>query len=136
MNTEKEFKDKNLLLSSSYDGSIKVWNVDATENEPIRTVTNEGSEVNCLALLRKYLLASGHADCKIRIWDLYSDECVKELTGHEGEVTSLVLLNHFLLASASFDGKIILWKQPSCVFNCVIACAKLCLEKISSNFSN
>jgi WD40 repeat protein len=53
-----------------------------------------------LALARKHLLASGHADGKIKLWDLYSNKCVKVLTGHEGEVSSIALLNHELFASA------------------------------------
>jgi len=105
-------KMENLLISCSWDSTIKIWDLNA-KFECIKCISNGGGDVNCMLLLRKHLLLSGDQNKKIKLWNLCTNECVQVLEGHDQEVSSLLLINQELFASASFDGKIILWKKET-----------------------
>ncbi len=54
-------------------------------------------------------LASGSADCSIKIWISNSERCLYELLGHEGAVNCLINLGPGVIVSGSADHSIKLW---------------------------
>ena len=68
-----------------------------------------GGNVHALAVLPDGLLASGHADGVIRIWDPIDGVETGRLQGHEGSVEALAVLPDGRLASGSWDYSIRFW---------------------------
>ncbi|KAF9958950.1 WD repeat-containing protein 12 [Modicella reniformis] len=86
----------NTLYSGGWDHSVRVWDI---ENHVNVTTKHSG------------LLASGHADTIIRLWDPRSEDSsvVKQtLSGHQNWVTSVSWSpsSAYMLASGSYDGLI------------------------------
>ena len=73
------------------------------------TLEGHEGEVYSLAVLEGGRLASGSADCTIKIWDVATRACEATLTGHEGWVGSLAVLEGGRLASGSHDQTIKIW---------------------------
>ena len=59
------------------------------------------------------MLASGSADCSMRLWDVNTKSCVATLAGHTDAVTALAVLADGKLASGSQDGPVRLWDTAS-----------------------
>ncbi len=103
----------NILISCDRQGEIKFWqwNIDRNTDNKIIHELNALSGVTSIALHPNFsLIASGHLDKKIRIWDLQTQELITTLSGHILAVTDL----HFspassLLATASQDRMVKIW---------------------------
>ena len=97
--------DDNVLITGSYDATIKVWDLETCEE--IRTLRGHDSGVRCLQFDDSKLI-SGSLDCTIKIWNWHTGECTRTYAGHADGVIGL----HFdsaLLASASADTTIKIW---------------------------
>jgi len=60
--------NKNQIVSSSYDFSIKLW--DLISGKLIKTLSVGTNETTCLIKLSETKIASGGMDKQIKIWDL------------------------------------------------------------------
>ncbi len=83
------FVGTNFVASGSHDRTLKIF--DITKGYCVKTIFTLSS-CNDLAPIDKEgaVLASGHLDNNIRIWDCRSGELVKELAGiHYGQITSI-----------------------------------------------
>ncbi|KAJ1915973.1 ribosome biogenesis protein ytm1 [Mycoemilia scoparia] len=104
--------DDKKAFSCGWDHSIRTWDMETCTN-----VSTKACDKVCLALdhsLHNGLLATGHADSVIRLWDSRDSgaSMVKmSLTGHKGWVSSLQWSpsSKYILASASHDGTLNIW---------------------------
>ncbi|KAF7724947.1 hypothetical protein EC973_000528 [Apophysomyces ossiformis] len=95
----------NVLMTGSYDKTIRVWNMET--GEVIRTMTGH---TRCVRALQfdDAKLVTGAMDNTLKIWNWHTGQCIRTLEGHTGGVLSL----HFdsrLLASGSTDHTIRVW---------------------------
>ncbi|ARV61527.1 protein kinase [Nostocales cyanobacterium HT-58-2] len=128
--------DGELLASGSWDETIKLWQVSS--GKEIHTLTNDGSWINSVAfspippnpyypeketyvrgfpLLSKasvglgWILASGGADCSVKLWRVSTGVKISTFIGHSDPVWSLAFSpDGQLLASGSADCTIKLWQ--------------------------
>uniref|UniRef100_A0A7E4UX80 LisH domain-containing protein n=1 Tax=Panagrellus redivivus TaxID=6233 RepID=A0A7E4UX80_PANRE len=111
----------NMLVTSSDDGTLRVW--DVLNGNCERTLTGHTNNVNDIAFNKKGdLLVSCSADMSAKIWDVKDGfACVKTITGHDHSITSVAFTHDNLLITASRDSsiKMWLWSESRCVQNFV-----------------
>lgn len=91
--------DDNILITGSYDSTIKVWDIET--GEEIRTLVGHTSGVRCLQFDDTKLL-TGSMDNTTRLWDWRTGKCLRTFQSHTGGVISV----HFdaqYVASGSMD---------------------------------
>jgi F-box/WD-40 domain protein MET30 len=99
-----QFED-NILMTGSYDATVKIWDTDT--GEELRTLKGHTSGVRCLQFDDTKLI-TGSLDRSIRVWNWRTGECLSKYNGHTESVIAL----HFdstLLASASVDHTVKIW---------------------------
>lgn len=97
--------DDNILMTGSYDTTIKVWDIESCQE--IRTLTGHASGIRCLQFDDTKLI-SGSIDRSLKVWNWRTGECISTYTGHNGGVIGL----HFdstIVASSSMDRTIKIW---------------------------
>ncbi len=72
-------------------------------------VMSGDSEMYCVSFDGQGLLASGHDDGPIQLWNVKTGECISRLNGHKSCVMSVCFDGEGLLASGSGDETIKLW---------------------------
>jgi F-box/WD-40 domain protein MET30 len=98
-----------VLITGSYDHTIRVWNV--TEGKEIRCITGHTRAIRALQF-DEVKLITGSMDSTLRIWKWKTGECVKELRGHSQGVVSLNF-DDDVLVSGSVDTTIRVWNFRS-----------------------
>jgi ribosome biogenesis protein len=111
--------DGNHVVTGSWDHSVKVWNV---ESQDCLLTLNGARVVSCLDRNPNStdVLATGHPDCTIRLWDIRTNEAAAETSlvsdstlkpSHKAWVASVRWSpkNPYLLSSTSHDGTLKLW---------------------------
>jgi WD40 repeat protein len=98
-----------VLASSSYDQTIKLWNTQT--GELIWTLVGHTDQVTSLAFSPDgTILASTSEDATIRLWNLAKQETPMTLSGHAGGILSIAFSpDGQTLASGGIDGKVKLW---------------------------
>ncbi|KAK9465823.1 quinon protein alcohol dehydrogenase-like superfamily [Lipomyces arxii] len=97
--------DHSVLITGSYDTTVRVWDIET--GKLLRILTGHVRGVRAL-MFDDSKLVTGSMDRTIRIWNYKTGECVSTLRGHTDGVLSL----HFdstLLASGSADNTIRVW---------------------------
>ncbi|XP_017779190.1 PREDICTED: lissencephaly-1 homolog [Nicrophorus vespilloides] len=100
----------NLMVSSSEDATIKVWDFEAGEYE--RTMKGHTDSIQDIAFdAQGKLLASCSADMSIKLWDFQTYECIRTMLGHDHNVSSVAFLpaGDFVVSS-SRDKTIKMWE--------------------------
>ena len=102
--------DEQVLATGSWDGSIKLWNV---ESGVLLWIKQHTSSIQRLAFTPDGLiLASGGDDATIRLWKVSTGTVLQMLTDQSSPVYALAWSpNGNRLASGSFDGTISLWEM-------------------------
>jgi WD40 repeat protein len=97
------------LASSSYDKTVRIWNL--TTNTCKFILTGHTYRVVGLKQITPSILASGSVDKTIKLWDTTSGQLIRTLTGHTNWIWwSVDLLNNGqTLVSGSLDESIKLW---------------------------
>lgn len=80
-----------LVISGSYDGTVKMWDARSAENEGEVSSVEHGFPVEKVLVHPSGTLAISAGGPLIRIWDLLSGvpRCLKALSNHQKTVTSL-----------------------------------------------
>lgn len=94
-----------VLITGSYDRTVRVWNLDS--GEEVRTLRGHTRAVRALQF-DQMLLFTGAMDGTVRMWNWRAGECLRVLEGHTDGVVSLNY-NGYLLASGSADSTIQVW---------------------------
>lgn len=84
---------RGLLLSSSYDGSIKSWGLDDLEIVDIASQSHHGERVSCLAMGNNGVLYSGGSDGALRAWDPNLLREIDVICTHDQPIRSLSVNN-------------------------------------------
>ncbi|KAL7746289.1 ribosome biogenesis protein ytm1 [Sorochytrium milnesiophthora] len=104
------------VYTGGWDHSVRCWDVENGVN-----TTTMSCEIAVCAVAyskRSSLLASGHVDSVIRLWDPRTTEATivkARLLSHTSQVSSVKWVDdsQFHLCSASFDGSVRLWDTRS-----------------------
>jgi WD domain, G-beta repeat len=102
--------DGKILVSGSWDKTIKVWELET--GELIGTLTGHSDRVNSVAISwNGKMLASGSSDETIKFWNLLNGELLCTFPGHSMEVNSVAISpNGQIIASCGgSDNTIKLW---------------------------
>jgi len=102
-------KNAKHLISSSWDGSVKIWN-SSTGMLINKFKGHNGAVLSVVAHPTKSIAFSGGTDRIIHVFDPISGDSIHAIIGHSSSVTSLsVSENAGILVSCSVDGEIIVW---------------------------
>ena len=96
---------------------INCWDLNASLNKSIFSLTGHQLRVNCLARCNDNFFASCSNDCNIIIWDYTLRRQVNTLKGHQDCVLCMIQLNDGKLCSGSADLTIKIWdwEKGTCV---------------------
>ncbi|KAI8828050.1 WD40-repeat-containing domain protein, partial [Chytriomyces cf. hyalinus JEL632] len=110
--TSLAYTSQNILLSGSYDGSIKLFNAES--GKMVRSLAAHDLTVWAIAAEESTSrFFSAGSDGKIKVWELEGENtCLKVLNDHQRKVYSLQISDGRLY-SASSDGKIKIWSTES-----------------------
>ncbi|CAG9784874.1 unnamed protein product, partial [Diatraea saccharalis] len=108
-------KDSGILLSSSWDSTAKIWNLNATRVVPI-TLKGHQAAVWAVVELGNSTYATASADKTIKLWKK-SGDLITTLTGHTDCVRGLVLASPESFLSCSNDATIRLWSNKGQCLN-------------------
>lgn len=94
-----------VLISGSYDRTVRVWNMET--GEQLHCLKGHRLAVRALQFDEVQLI-TGSMDCTLKVWNWRSGRCVRTLTGH---TEGVVCLNYDsnVLASGSVDSTIKIW---------------------------
>ena len=98
------------IATGSYDNTIKIWNLNSSNNICERTINEEGN-VFCLLEFENNMLLSGTNKNNINLFNLNanSNNKIFSFRGHELWVNNLIKLNNIYFASCSNDNQIRIW---------------------------
>ncbi|KAF2820482.1 sulfur metabolite repression control protein-like protein SconB [Ophiobolus disseminans] len=94
--------DNEILITGSYDATVKVW--DIKTGEVLRTLRGHTQGIRCLQFDESKLI-TGSLDHSIKVWNWRTGQLIKTLHVHEDGVIALHMADK-LLASGSSDNSI------------------------------
>lgn len=107
--------DKQQLASGSYDGTIKLWNIDSSSSKKIQgtpKILTPHNQLLSIALSKDgKILASGSDDGTIKLWNTLSGQPLRTLKSHPYGVLSLAFDGDSqTLVSGSYDETVKVWR--------------------------
>lgn len=99
-------------VSVGLDKAVFFW--DVRQETPIRVVRNAHvHEIRCCAINnRGSIVATGGADCTVKLWDLSSGKALGAFAGHTATVNKTRFSpDDNQLASVADDGTMVLWRM-------------------------
>lgn len=98
--------DDNILISGSYDATVKVWDIHT--GEELRTLKGHTSGIRCLQFDESGKLMTGSLDSTIRLWNWRTGESLRTFEAHSDGVITLHYTGQYV-ASGSRDRTIRVW---------------------------
>jgi WD40 repeat protein len=98
-------------VSVGLDKGVFFW--DVRQDKPVRVVPNAHlHEITCCAInARGSVVATGGADCTVKLWDLGTGRALGAFAGHTSTVNKLRFSpDDNQLASVADDSSLVLWK--------------------------
>ncbi|CAO3657977.1 unnamed protein product [Umbelopsis ramanniana] len=105
-------KDSNIVYTGGWDHSIRSWDVEQQVN--VTTKNCEKVVLDIAQSNQSKMVATGHGDKIIRIWDPRADDAIAvsmSLTGHTNWVSSVSWSpnSEYTLCSGSYDSTVRVW---------------------------
>ncbi|KAI8575857.1 hypothetical protein K450DRAFT_259882 [Umbelopsis ramanniana AG] len=105
-------KDSNIVYTGGWDHSIRSWDVEQQVN--VTTKNCEKVVLDVAQSNQSKMVATGHGDKIIRIWDPRADDAIAvsmSLTGHTNWVSSVSWSpnSEYTLCSGSYDSTVRVW---------------------------
>ncbi|KAK3676929.1 hypothetical protein LTR78_003133 [Recurvomyces mirabilis] len=97
--------DDNVIMSGSYDSTVKIWDVNT--GEELRTLRGHTSGIRCLQFDDKKVM-TGSLDCTIKLWNWRTGECLRTFQAHTAGIITLHFSGRYV-ASGSMDRTIRVW---------------------------
>ncbi len=98
-----------LVASSSYDKTIKIWNIDLYFNR-MKTLEGHTGYIYTILQLRNGLIISGSDDKTIKVWNPGQNyACIHSLIAHDHAICSLIQLKSGFIVSTSWDKTMKIW---------------------------
>ncbi|XP_023616906.1 CMT1A duplicated region transcript 1 protein isoform X12 [Myotis lucifugus] len=88
-------EEENVLLSGSYDLSIRYW--DLKSGACIRIFTGHQGTITCIDLYNK-MLVSGAKDCQVKEWDINTGKCLKTFK-HKDPILAIKINDTYIVSS-------------------------------------
>ncbi|GET86169.1 hypothetical protein, conserved [Leishmania tarentolae] len=109
----------NYLLSGSYDGTLRVWDLSSNDTHTIsvssRALKGHADRVRSVAWcsLAPYLVISGSVDASIRLWDIRNGVAITTVRGHSADVVGISshVDRPLTFLSAARDGTLVAWNM-------------------------
>jgi len=105
--------DGQKILSASWDGSIRIWNISTGLMEKKFIGHRGAAHIAIFGNDGKTIFSAG-ADRQIRVWDIATAKVIRTFDGHKAEVTSLLFSpDNKMLISHGVDGATKFWDLNS-----------------------
>lgn len=98
-----------VLISGSYDRTVRVWNLET--GAELHCLRGHTRAIRCLQFDEAKLI-TGSMDSTIKVWDWRRGKCIRTLAGHTEGVVCLNFDSN-LLASGSVDSTVRVWNIRS-----------------------
>ncbi len=115
--TRERIPDDPKIITCSLDNTIRLW--DAKEMSLVTVMESpEHSEISCMTfLINCCLVATGHEDGAIRLWNLEINSSVtlkcEDKNKHNNSISCILGIYHNdseFLVCGSYDGKVSIWE--------------------------
>lgn len=117
LKTNDQIRDKPKIITCSLDNTIRLW--DSKKMDVINVLESpDNSELSCMTFLPNCcLVATGHEDGAIRLWNLEISSSVvlkSQKGGNHSNSISCIIGEHFneqeFLIAGSYDGTLSIWE--------------------------
>jgi WD40 repeat protein len=110
-------ENRNIALSSSYDKTMKVWNLD--NQQCLHTMTSKNGHKKAIRTFfwKNSLVCSGGSEGLVCIWDVNTGALVSVLEEHEAPILSINALTNQdtnVLLTGCMKGKVGVWDLRTC----------------------
>ncbi|KAI7291254.1 WD40 repeat-like protein [Hortaea werneckii] len=102
--------DENVLITGSYDSTVKVWDIHT--GEALRTLTGHTSGIRCLQFDDNKLM-TGSLDSTLRLWNWRTGQCLRTFQAHSEGILTLHFNGPRFVATGSMDKTIRVWDSEN-----------------------
>jgi WD40 repeat protein len=105
--------NENRLVSSSWDKTLKVWNINNNSIILLKKLKGHGNYVNQVISFTNNIIASGSYDKTIKVWDVNANGELRSLEENFKVCSLLKLNNKEIMASSGYGNSISFWNTQT-----------------------